>query len=87
MRPSPILPSPDKESYCPDSQGLSEKMKALEGVIRASGEALPVRVTVDQTGYAKYLESGMYILDGRGGGFELDFSELSQLAQRGIVRV
>ena len=39
----------------------------------------PIKVEVDQTGYLKSVETGMYLVDGSGDGFELGFKELSKL--------
>lgn len=46
---------------------------------------LPVRIEIDQTGYAKYAETGMYILDEQGNGFDLTPNELHFLKNYRII--
>lgn len=36
--------------------------------------ARPVMIEVDQTGYAKSVDTGMYLVDGTGNGFEFTLS-------------
>lgn len=51
--------------------GEEDSVRRLRRVVREMNIATPLRVEVDQTGYIKSLDSGMYLVDSLGNGFEL----------------
>jgi hypothetical protein len=56
-------------------------------VLEESGIARPVAVEMDQTGYLRSVETGMYLVDDTGNGFEFSHAELDYLLSRRIVRM
>lgn len=47
----------------------------------------PLRIEIDQTGYAKSVETGMYLVDSSGDGFEFSNQELDYLLAQRIILI
>ena len=41
---------------------------------------IPLKLEIDQTGYAKSMDTGMYLVDAQGNGFEFSKEELQFLS-------
>lgn len=51
------------------------------------GLRIPLKLEIDQTGYAKSVDTGMYLVDSQGNGFEFSKGELQFLTQNNTIEL